>query len=168
MIKRVYIGIDPDVEMSGIGRVDKENKAVWCDRLSFPLLIEYLRVVHDDCKRNGARLYVFIESTRQTTHNWHLRPSDSKAVAAVKGRNVGAMQEVGKLIAEMCEYYGIEATERPPLRKCWQGKEGKITHEEIAKITGLKQKRSNQEGRDALLIAWVESGLPIRISKNEK
>lgn len=163
MRKRVIIGIDPDVEMSGVGRVDRETRAVFCDRLPFPLLIDYLREVQRECKHMDAELYVYIESTRQTTHNWHLKPSDSRAVAAVKGRNVGAMQQVGKLIAEMCDYYGIEATERPPLRKCWHGKDGKITHEELAYITGMKQKRSNQEGRDALLIAWVEASLPLKV-----
>ena len=163
MRKRVIIGIDPDVEMSGVGRVDRETRAAWCDRLPFPLLIDYLREVQSECQRTGTDFCVYIESTRQTTHNWHLKPSDSRAVAAVKGRNVGAMQEVGKLIAEMCEHYHIEATARPPLRKCWHGKDGKITHEELTYITGWKQKRSDQEGRDALLIAWVEAGLPLKM-----
>lgn len=163
MRKRVIIGIDPDVEMSGVGRVERDTRAVWADRLPFPLLVDYLREVQVECQRTDAELYVYIESTRQTTHNWHLKPSDSRAVAAVKGRNVGAMQEVGKLIAEMCEHYGINVTERPPFRKCWKGKDGKITHEELSFITGWNKKRSNQEERDALLIAWVEAGLPLRM-----
>lgn len=163
MRKRVIIGIDPDVEMSGVARVDREARKAWSDRLPFPLLIDCLRGVQNECQREGSELSVYIESTRHITHNWHLKPYDSKAVAAVKGRNVGAMQEVGKLIAEMCEHYGINVTERPPFRKCWKGKDGKITHEELAFITGWNKKRSNQEERDALLIAWVEAGLPLKM-----
>lgn len=165
MIRRVIIGIDPDVEQSGVARVDKEARKAWADRLPFPLLIDYLHGVQAECKRTGATLQVYIESTRSITHNWHLKPSDSRAVAAVKGRNVGAMQEVGKLITEMCEHCGIDATEIPPFKKCWKGKDGKITHEELAYITGAgwSKKRSNQEERDALLIAWVRAGLPLKV-----
>ena len=165
MIRRVIIGIDPDSELSGVARVDKEARKAWADRLPFPLLIDYLRGVQDECKRTGAILQVYIENTRSISHNWHLKPTDSKAVASVKGRNVGAMQQAGKLIAEMCEHYRIDATEILPLKKCWKGKDGKITHEELAYITGAgwNKKRSNQEERDALLIAWVRAGLPLKV-----
>ena len=52
--------------------------------------------------------------------------------------------------------------------KCWKGKDRKITHEELDTIvrwvndTGLPRKRSNQEERDALLLAGEKSGFPIK------
>jgi hypothetical protein len=42
----------------------------------------------------------------------------------------------------------------------WNGKDGKITHEELAAFTGLKG-RTNQEERDAALIAWNYAGFPL-------
>ena len=44
----------------------------------------------------------------------------------------------------------------------WQGKDGKITQQEIASFTGITG-RNNQEERDAALLAWVYAGLPIKI-----
>ena len=163
MNRRVIIGIDPDVEQSGVARVDKEARKAWADRLPFPLLIDYLHGVQAECKRTGAILQVYIESTRSITHNWHLKPSDSKAVAAAKGRNIGAMQEVGRLVAEMCEHCGIDATEIPPFKKCWKGKDGKITHDELSAFVPGLPSRTNQEERDAMLLAWNHAGFPIRI-----
>jgi hypothetical protein len=52
-----------------------------------------------------------------------------------------------------------------PLKKNWKGKDGKITHKELALFTGLTG-RTNQEARDAGLIAWIFAGLPIRIQKS--
>jgi hypothetical protein len=68
-------------------------------------------------------------------------------------------------VVECLQYYGIEVMEKQPLRKIWQGKDRKITHAEITAITGWDKKRSNQEERDAMLLAWNESGLPIIIRK---
>jgi hypothetical protein len=65
----------------------------------------------------------------------------------------------------MLNYYGIEVIEKEPLRKIWKGPDGKITHTEITAITGWDKKRSNQEERDAMLLAWDRSGLPIVIKK---
>ena len=88
---------------------------------------------------------------------------DTKAVAAKKGQEVGRMHETGRKIVEMLEHYGIDVREQHPLKKCWQGKDGKITHDELTALCGWDRKRSNQEERDAMLIAWYASGLPIRV-----
>ncbi len=63
----------------------------------------------------------------------------------------------------MLDSMGIEAREAQPLVKCWKGSDRKITHEELDRIVGgMPGRRSNQEERDALLLAWSRSGLPIR------
>lgn len=51
--------------------------------------------------------------------------------------------------------------------KCWQGKDGKITHEELKRLcqmSGIEfnSPRSNQEERDSALLAITCSGLPIK------
>jgi len=63
----------------------------------------------------------------------------------------------------MARHIGLNVEEIKPLRKYWKGKDGKITPQELQSFTGFKG-RSNQDGRDAALIAWVYAGLPIRIS----
>ena len=77
-------------------------------------------------------------------------------------KDVGANHETGRKIIEMCKHYGLETLAHAPLVKCWKGKDRKITHEELASFTGLTG-RTNQDGRDAALLAWVFSGLPIRV-----
>jgi hypothetical protein len=77
-------------------------------------------------------------------------------------KNVGANHQVGKIIVQMCKSYGIEVVEQRPLKKMWHGKDGKITREELAAFTGLKE-QNNQEERDAALIAWIYAGLPIKM-----
>lgn len=62
----------------------------------------------------------------------------------------------------MCKHYRIEVLPHFPLKKHWKGKEGKITHEELAYFTGIK-KRTNQDARDAALLAWNFAGFPIRM-----
>ena len=45
-----------------------------------------------------------------------------------------------------------------------QGKDRKISQEEIEQFIPDFPKRSNQEGRDAALLAWDYAGFPIRLS----
>jgi hypothetical protein len=52
------------------------------------------------------------------------------------------------------------------LRKIWKGTDGKITQDELEQITGIKGK-TNQDGRDAALLAWVFAELPIQINNKK-
>jgi hypothetical protein len=53
----------------------------------------------------------------------------------------------------------------------WKGRDGKITHEELQHLAIITDKtnhitnKTNQEARDAALLAWEYAGLPIRIKK---
>ena len=78
-------------------------------------------------------------------------------------KDVGANHETGRKIVEMCRHYGIKVLEHAPLVKCWKGRDGKITHEELVAFTGLMGGRTNQDARDAALLAWVFANLPIRV-----
>lgn len=159
----IILGIDPDVEQSGVARLDIEQKTLWAQTLPFPLLIDYIREVH--AQNKGKHIGVVVEASWLNSHNWHLSRYDNLAIAARKGYDEGRNHEAGRKVVEMLQHYGIEVGERPPLRKVWQGKDRKITHAEITAITGWDKKRSNQEERDASLLAWNESGLPIIVKR---
>ena len=159
----IIIAIDPDVEQSGVARLDVTQRKSWADTLPFPMLIEYIRQVY---RTNlGKSIAVVVEASWHKTHNWHLNRRDTLGIAAKKGYDEGRNHEAGRKIIEMLNYYGIEVIEKEPLRKIWKGPDGKITHTEITAITGWDKKRSNQEERDAMLLAWDRSGLPIVIKK---
>jgi hypothetical protein len=159
----IILAIDPDVEQSGVARLDVTQRKSWADTLPFPMLIEYIRQVY---RTNlGKSIAVVVEASWHKTHNWHLNRRDTLGIAAKKGYDEGRNHEAGRKIIEMLNYYGIEVIEKEPLRKIWKGPDGKITHTEITAITGWDKKRSNQEERDAMLLAWDRSGLPIRIAR---
>jgi hypothetical protein len=68
-------------------------------------------------------------------------------------------------ICEMLTYRGINVVQVAPLRKIWGGKDYKITHDELVDVVGPVD-HTNQEGRDAALIAWVNAGLPVKFMKH--
>ena len=158
----IIIGIDPDVDLSGVARVDVAEKRVWADTLPFPLLLEYILTVREVARVKKKSLLVVVEASYLLSHNWHLKPGDTPRIAAKKGENVGRCLELGRKLVEMLTHYGIEVKEQLPLKKIWNGPDGKITHEELVYMTKWEKKRSNQEQRDAILLAWNESGLPMR------
>jgi hypothetical protein len=98
----------------------------------------------------------------------HIKERDSKRVAAAKGAGVARNQETGRKIVEMLKYHGVEVVEIYPLRKCWNGPDGKITQGEIEQFIPEFPKKSNQETRDSALLAWNYAELPIRIKVQPK
>ena len=165
MKKQIIIAIDPDTKKSGVARVDKGDRKVWAESLAFPALLDYLLTMQEIAGLQKADLKVYVEASWLVSYNWHMRATDTKAISSRKGRDIGAMQQVGKLVLQMCQHYGISASEAMPLKKIWKGNDGKITHEEISQFVKWDRKRSNQEERDALLLAWVKAELPIIIPK---
>lgn len=157
-----YIGIDPDVDKSGVAHVKRTTQQVECDSLSFSDLIDYLRFAKGISDKTGESVVVIVEASWLISHNWHAKPGQNHRVSAKIGARTGANHQAGKMIVEMARKIGLEVVEQKPLRKIWSGPNGKITHAEISAITGIKG-RTNQEERDALLIAWDHAGLPMKI-----
>ena len=155
------IGIDPDVEKSGYARLRMYDRVVNVETFTFPELISEL----EDFKfcTLDEKVVVVVEASWITQSNWHLSQWERKQRAAAKGYDVGRNHETGRKIVEMCKHYGFEVVEHIPLRKCWKGKDRKITHEEITQFIPNLPKRTNQEERDAALLAWSFADLPIRI-----
>lgn len=149
----VVIGIDPDVERSGVALLVPRHKELEVKTLSFPLLLDYLQDVIKCAKESSERLVVVVEAGWLSQAHWHVKRGDNLRVASAKGNSTGRNHETGRKIVEMCKHYGVEVVEHFPLKKCWKGPDGKITSEELAKVTG-RQLRCNQDARDAALLAW--------------
>lgn len=158
----IIIGIDPDIDRSGVGFLEVGTRKLEVAALAFPALMDYFDHVVATRRKNGQSVIVVVEASWMISGNWHLCARETKQRAAAKGYSVGQNHEVGKLICEMARAKGLEVLEHAPLRKCWKGKDGKITADELQQITGLMG-RTNQEARDAALLAWNYSGLPMRL-----
>lgn len=156
------IAIDPDVSRSGVALLKPATRQLEVSNLTFPQVIDYVQ----QANKCSGTLVVLVEASWLIQGNWHLSSWERRQRAASKGYDVGRNHETGKKIVEMCRHLGVEVLEHAPLRKCWRGKDGKITHEELVSFTGIKG-RTNQDARDAALLAWVFSGLPIRIGRNK-
>lgn len=152
----LVIGIDPDSVKSGIGAF-YHSKLTACEALAFPDLEKKLKALMNVYKYEEVEIYV--EAGWLNSGNWHLSKAKSKAMAAAIGQNTGACHQTGKLIIEWCRKNFPEAQvyEVKPFRKYWKGKDGKITAEELEQQIGQPlPKRTNQEMRDAVLIAWCK------------
>lgn len=155
----IVIGIDPDKEKSGIGILDIGTRKLELQSMSFPVLLDYLQDMKKSMTADNRNFIVIVEAGWMNAKSCFHKAQGKSAEKIAK--DVGANHETGRKIIEMCEHYGIEVMAHAPLRKCWQGKDGKITHEELAYFTGITG-RTNQDERDAGLLAWNYAGMPIR------
>ena len=160
----IIIAIDADVTKSGVARLQKDGRKIDGFNLSFPELLEML---WKEKERGKDSCRVVVEAGYLNKSNWHLDYYDTKASAAAKGNAAGRNHEVARKIIEMCEYWGLPVSPVKPLKKCWKGKDGKITHEELTYFCPISNKKTNQDLRDAALLAWAYAGYPIRV-KPEK
>ena len=161
MLKNKIIGIDPDIDKSGVCYLYTPTRQVDVKTMDFPHLLEYLSTFEADCN-----VIVVVEAGwKNTISNYH---GGYGRVAENIARQVGRNQQVGHCIVEMLKHWKIPFVEKAPLRKMWQGKDRKITHEELAQFVKDLPSRTNQEGRDACLLAWDYAGFPIRITLSKK
>lgn len=159
------IAIDPDISKSGVAILKPSTRQLEISNLTFPQIVDYLNYAKSVRDKENETLIVVVEASWLIKGNWHLSSWERKQRAASKGYDVGRNHETGKKIVEMCQHLEIEVLEHYPLRKCWKGKDGKITHEELSSFTGLTG-RTNQDARDAALLAWSFANLPIRLKLN--
>lgn len=156
----VFVGIDPDCDKSGVAVVYKSTKDVSVSKKSFFEMEEYLTNILPDCY---GKFFVVIEGGWLNQSNWHIKNCRiSPAKAAAIGRHVGMNHQTGMLLVQMCEIYKIPYEVVKPLSKHWAGPDGKITAKELEYFTGYN-KRTNQDERDAILLAWNYAGLSIRV-----
>lgn len=171
--KDIIIAIDPDIDGSGVAVLNMGTKCVSVENLTLPKLVDFLKNEKGFNEHEGFSYVVVIEASYLVASNWHLSWDDSRNRAAAKGRQVGRNHEIGRQIVEFCKYLDIPYEEKLPLKKCWAGKDGKITHEELNMLlegTDIRtiSGKTNQEQRDAALLALDRSGLPLRFKKKQR
>lgn len=162
------IGIDPDVDKSGVAEFHIATRRIEATTFCFSDLMDYLQHIKTDFGDKGEKVIVVVEAGWMNATNWHTERVRSIAAAAKTGQNTGRNHEVARKIAEMSRHYGLNTKEVKPLRKCWKGKDGKITHDELnglLEASGISTviNRTNQEMRDAILLAIFHSGIPVRM-----
>lgn len=156
MKQGTFIGVDPDTNKSGIAVIQNGDIAL-LDTLSFADVCDlFLYYRNQDWDNTTA----VIESSWNTAHNWHGKATDNRRLSAKKGYDVGRCHQVGISLCEMSKYFGLNTIQHQPLKKCWKGSNGKITHHELQQLFPQLQQRTNQEERDALLLVAHYVGLP--------
>ena len=163
--KHYFIGIDPDVDKNGVAIVERETRNLECAALTFADTLGYLQWVCSRASEVGAEVKVYVEAGWLNRTNWHLSKWDNRGQVGAKGVSQGRNEQVSRLLGEMCEAYNMDWQFIKPFRKCWSGRDRKITHAELCAVTGMVYGRTNQEMRDAALIAWVSAGLPVKIKR---
>ena len=165
-MSKLIIAIDPDVDKSGLAVLNTESKRyVLVKSVGISELLTIIPTyAHDD------QCAIFVEAGYLNASNWHTLNAKNKAMAAAIGNSTGRNHETARKIVELLKDYLRlpNVHEVKPLRKCWRGKDGKITHDELVAMTGFDKTRSNQDERDAALLAWYYSNLPMIIKPNTK
>ena len=156
----IIVGIDPDVSKSGIAVLDCSKQTfTQVDCLSFAQMVNKFVDLAADMTSESVVTIVMEDS--DISCNWHTSPRDNKAVAAAKGRSVGMCHATARHLKEVAENFGLEVVGHRPLIKIWHGKDKKISHDEAIQFMRGLPTRTNQEMRDAALLAWSYADIPI-------
>ena len=164
------IGIDPDSKASGVATLDLATRELLLSTQPFYSLTDMLQDIKEsDVVLNGRKTLVVIENAYSTSHNWHYSPYDTRGTIAKKGYSVGLCAQTYHLLKQYLQMNGIDFIEQLPLTKIWRGGGGKISHEELVghckrnqvTLHPSSEKRSNQEERDAALLALLHIGTRI-------
>ena len=160
--KQTYVvGIDPDVEKSGVAILNTRTNVLTVYSMTFPEAIEHIKTMPVD------DTIVYVEAGWLNKAHWHLSRYDTGQSAAYKGNQAGRNHETGRKLIECLQYYNIKAKAVKPFRKTWTGPDGKITHQELKRLCEMSgvyftDSKTNQEKRDAALIALYCSKLPVK------
>lgn len=145
---------NPSENKSGVAVLNTATRQIQTMSLTFPQLCEKFACL------NINETVVVIEGGWLVPKSCFHSAQGHRAEKVAK--DVGANHQTGRLLAEMATYYGLTVEIQKPLMKCWAGKDRKITHEELASFIPSLPKRTNQDERDAALIAWLRAGYPIK------
>lgn len=139
---QTYIGIDPDIEKSGVAVWSPIGRRLTVQTVAFPRLIHYLQNLPS---LYGSALVVLEAGWLNKASNFH-RWTGSPAVGERMAAKVGQNHAVGKLIEQFLQAYTIEYELVKPTTGKWDA-------ETFKKITGLTQ-RTNSEMRDAAKLVY--------------
>lgn len=142
-MQKLFIGIDNDVEKSGVCLYYSKNNFELLN-LKFFELFDKLNFLKD-CE--NLEIEVIIEAGWLNKSNWHKVVNGSSAINANIGLRTGANHEVGRKIVEMCEYLNLKYSLVKPTKS-------KVDAKAFEKITKY-QGRTNQEQRDACMLVFA-------------
>lgn len=147
-MSKILIGIDPDVDKSGVAYIGIDCVLI-LDNLTFFKLYDFLSYVKNLSEKGkiiATPLKVYIEAGWLNKTNWHTSSKMNIATVAQIGARTGANHETGRKIAEMCEYLKINYE----LVRPTQSKVDAVYFKQLTKYQG----RTNQEQRDAAMLIW--------------
>lgn len=175
--KSLLIGIDPDTEASGWAVINLNDRTIHLETISFLRVLDQLDFfaalccLHEHLGEKERAYRFVLEDIWSTAHNWHASPKDNHRVVAKKGYHLGRCAMVGELLRDAIQAKEFPIICQKPLLKHWRGQDGKITHSEILEVcrrhnltlTKSKLARTNQEERDALLLAIHHLATPTKL-----
>ena len=135
----MIIGIDPDLEKSGIACLHQDTKKIEMCCLDFYSLLSFVRM------NKEIITCVYIEAGWfNKKSNFHYSPNMS--VSAKIGKAVGENHAAGKLLAQCIEREQIKVVLVKPTKT-------KLNADQFKKLTKI-QTQTNQEVRDAAMLVW--------------
>nr|DAT16135.1 MAG TPA: HOLLIDAY JUNCTION RESOLVASE [Caudoviricetes sp.] len=179
-IHNLIIGIDPDTNASGWACIDLTTREVRLERLTIPeiarLLQEWEVETQEGYLDTGYTYRFVLENVWSNSHNRHIGGQKSPQAIAKTGYNLGRCAKTGEDIRDLICEYGFPIICQAPLPKVWKGTDRKITKPEIVKVCEdhrlllprEKINSTNQDERDALLLAIHHLGTPIQLYENQR
>lgn len=151
----ITIGIDPDIEASGVAIVANTDKRLHLCRMGLPEIIHLSERIAELYPDSQAAIKIYVEGGWLNQSNWHIRGRDTPRRAAALGYDVGRNHQIGHDIIALLTAQGYSVTPVKPLAKVWATPTGKISHQLLQRITNQSIPRCNQDERDAAIIAWT-------------
>lgn len=151
----IIVGIDPDINRSGVSVLCCNDKKIELSTLDFYDL-SLTMLINQSLKE---KMLICVEAGFLNKSNWHIKSAKSKEIASEIGRRTGENHAIAKLIIEFAQKLGYDVEEVRPLAKVWgNNRKSKISHKEFAdkcKKDGFEfhKDQTNQEERDAGLIS---------------
>ena len=131
----LVIGIDPDVEASGVSLWNRHTKVLQLDQMNLWSLFVHLKLM-------ASIATVRLEAGHLVKTTWH-------AGGNGMAKRVGANHEIGRQIAKFCEANSIQTELVTPLGY------SSFSHEKFCKVTGWDIKaKTNPEKRVAGLLVF--------------
>jgi len=155
MKNKYLIGIDPDIDKSGLCEYNTHTKTIFTlDCVSFFSLIEFLGNYKYMCPSSGYKVYLEAGWLNKKS-NYHYSLIQNRKLTLIQklgtceriAKNVGENHAVGKLIEQFLIKNKIQHELVRPTKK-------KLKHNEFCRITGWNNGQTNQEKRDAGMLVY--------------
>lgn len=135
----MIIGIDPDLEKSGLAVLDQNTQRIEYSCLSFVALTDFIKA-----KKYLIKCVYLEAGWLNAKSSWH--GENNLTVASRVGKNVGENHATGKILQQVIEHEGVKVILARPRSK-------KLNADQFKNLTKIET-RTNQETRDAIMLIW--------------